>query len=132
MKKRIIIAVSFLFVLGIAFNVYKTMPEGKNISALLANLEALANDGDVGVGGGIGSNTCPNGGQKTTGRPKNKQWKETHTANSEGKVNANGSTFDFGAEYKNEKVSLYCYSVECENKGTASCVLCNVWCKTRE
>lgn len=128
MKKRIIIAVSFLFVLGIAFNVYKTMPEGKNISALLANLEALANDGDVGGGGGIGSNTCPNGGQNTRGDAKNKQWSERYMADSKGNVTLNGKTYEFGAAYENQEATLYCYSVECPGtKG--ECTLCNVWCK---
>lgn len=124
MKKRTITAISFLFVLGIAFNVYRVMPEGKNISAFLANLEALAEDDEP----GIGSNTCPNGGQKTKGDAKNKQWEEKYMADSKGNVTLSGKTYEFGAAYENKEATLYCYSVECPGtKG--ECILCNVWYK---
>lgn len=126
MKKKTIIAISFLFVLGIAFNVYRIMPEGKNISAFLANLEALAEDDEP----GIGSNTCPNGGQNTRGEAENKKWTDESTTDSEGKVDFNGKTYDFGASYKNKKVKFSCYSVECPGD-EGGCILCNVWCNKK-
>lgn len=62
-----------------AFNLYRVMPDGKNLRAFWLNIEALAEGDDddfVAV-----SKACPkNGGQITTGRPYSKQWSEKYTA----------------------------------------------------
>lgn len=87
MKKKKLLMMSVIFLSVMAFNLYRVMPDGKNLRAFWLNIEALAEGDDdyfVAV-----SKACPkNGGQITTGRPYSKQWSEKYTADRNGKVSA--------------------------------------------
>lgn len=132
MIKKKLLMMSVIFLSVMAFNLYRVMPDGKNLRAFWLNIEALAEGDDddfVAV-----SKACPkNGGQITTGRPYSKQWSEKYTADRNGKVSAaaDGKTYDFGMEYASKRVTLYCYSTECKDSGEKRCIMCNVWCNTR-
>lgn len=119
-KKYLFVVVVLAFILTV-INLFNQNTQGR-VGLILNNIEAFAasNEGE--------GNTCPNGGQKTRGEAENKQWRETHTTDREGKVVVHGQTLNFGLSSRNQTVSFYCYSVECPGS-KLDCFLCNVWCK---